>query len=163
MAERMTGRPRTARMATLVPPGAGDPGFALTPRLASRSGADGDPFFLRILKESPMIMPKTDTTDAVPLAYVGEMEVRAQLAIIAERRRDKTIGFDKDMAMATAALARALVGFENERRQQAKAKARELGSFQLDELIEHIKGMTDDQRSQVVEELTGTAGDRGLL
>lgn len=95
----------------------------------------------------------------------AEAECLAQLAVIRDRRMgrgDDAVGFDKDMAMATAALMRALVSSEGERRQRDKAEARTLASFPLDQVVAYLRQLPEHQRQELAREISG-ADDREPL
>lgn len=91
----------------------------------------------------------------------AEAEIRAQLLQITEQRERGMLGFDKDTAMAAAALGRALVAFQSERRQQAKVDQRQLDSFPIAALVERLKGLPEEDRDRIRRELGGE--DEGSL
>lgn len=94
----------------------------------------------------------------------AEAEIEAQLQQITEQRERGMLGFDYDTAMAAAALARALVSFRGERRQQAKAEARELDSFPVEQVVAHLKQrLSVDEIAEVVRDLAGEKEEEALL
>ncbi len=94
----------------------------------------------------------------------AEAEIEAQLRQITEQRERGMLGFDYDTAMAAAALARALVSFRGERRQQAKADVRQLESYPLEQIVAHLKQrLSVDERAEVVRDLTGDKEEEALL
>lgn len=100
------------------------------------------------------------TDAATPLIDIAEARARAQLAIIED---SEGRGFDKDVAMATAALLRSLVSSEGERRQRAKQDARALDSFSLEQITDYLKSKPDLVRDQVCQELSGANEEESLL
>lgn len=112
-------------------------------------------------------MPKKNKTkpkDTVEDAL--EAEIRAQLAVIAKKRQAasrKKGDFDKDLALSTAALVRAQVGLENEKRQRTKAARRALEVFSVDEIIEYLRSQSEAVRADVVRELGGAEDEEPLL
>ena len=97
----------------------------------------------------------------LPLIDLAEEEVRAQLAQIASTR---VVGeFEPKAAMAAAALTRALVSAETERRQRQKAEVKAIASIPLDKVVEYLKSLPETQRNDLCREVLGTDNEDPLL
>lgn len=92
-----------------------------------------------------------------------EAELRAQLQVIADRRAETRLGFDRDMAMATAALCRALVSSEGERRQQAKMALREVATIPLEQILAYLRTLAPSIRADIARDLTNADAEEPLL
>lgn len=108
-------------------------------------------------QQKPAIVPKQTLLDDC------EAEVRAQLELIAKRREETRLGFDRDMAMATAALCRALVSSEGERRQQAKMALREVASIPLEQVLAYLRTLAPSIRADLARDLTNADAEEPLL
>ena len=106
---------------------------------------------------------KQSVSDTSPPMDDGEVEVRAQLELIAERRKERGIGFDRDMAMATAALGRVLVSYESERRQKSKAAIREVASIPLERVIAYLKSLPMSARAEIARDITDSDAEAPLI
>lgn len=97
------------------------------------------------------------------LVELTEEEIREQIAVIAKQRKKSTT-FDKNLALATAALMRALATAEGEKRQAQKFQVRALMQFEVDQIVEHLKHrLSADDRADVARELTGEKDEESLL
>lgn len=97
------------------------------------------------------------------LVELAEAEIREQIAKIA-KQRGTSKEFDKDLALSTAALMRALVTAESEKRQAAKFTVRALGQFSVEQIVDHLKQrLSDDDRKDVARELGGDKDEESLL
>ncbi len=92
-----------------------------------------------------------------------EDEIRAQLEVISKRRLEPIVGFDKDMALCAAALARALVSSASERRQQAKDDLRALHEFSDDQHAEYWKAREADDFERFTNKVKGIERKGPLL
>jgi hypothetical protein len=95
-----------------------------------------------------------------PLIEVAERRVRAQLQTIADA---EGAGFDKNAALASAAILRSLVSSEGERRQRAKQEVRTVASIPLDQIIAYLKTLPVDVRDALCRQVNGDGDDEGLL
>lgn len=108
---------------------------------------------------------KTKPKDTVEDAL--ELEIRAQLEVIAKKRlaasRKKGGDYDKDLALSTAALVRAQVGIENEKRQRQKAERRALESFSIEQILDYLRTQPAEVQADVARELGGDMAEEPLL
>lgn len=92
------------------------------------------------------------------------VELKAHLEVIAARREQLQEGsFDPDLTAAAASVSKVLLAGASERRQQAKARTRELAKFPLEAIVSYLKSLPESVRADVAKEITNADAEEPLL